>query len=185
MKKIYIIMSHPTVDSFNGKLAEAYRKKLETLNYEVRQTNLIDLKFDLNLRKTSKLEPDLIKAQEDIKWADEIIFFYPLWWGNFPALLKGFIDRVFIPGFSHKYHKNNPLWDKLLKGKTARIFRTCDAPNWFISLLYKNSDLNSLKNGVCWFTGIKVKQVVKIDKLVYRNQTNREKLINKIINKIK
>lgn len=54
------------------------------------------------------------------------------WWDNFPALLKGYIDNVFTPNFTYKYHTNDSLWDKLLKGKTARIFSTCDAPNWFI-----------------------------------------------------
>lgn len=116
---------------------------------------------------------------------DELIFFYPLWWGSVPALLKGYIDNVFVPGFAYKYHKNDPLWDKLLKGKSARIFSTCDAPNFFVKLIYKNSDFSMMKRAVCWFTGIKVKEAKRIDKLFKYNKEEKQKIINKIIEKIK
>lgn len=45
-----------------------------------------------------ELEEDLVKAQELIRWADHLVFVYPIWWGTMPAVLKGFFDRVFLPG---------------------------------------------------------------------------------------
>ena len=57
--------------------------------------------------------------QQDILWADHLVFVYPNWWSTVPALLKGLIDRMFVPGFAFKYRENSPFWDKLLKGKTA------------------------------------------------------------------
>ncbi|WP_406615117.1 NAD(P)H-dependent oxidoreductase [Mycoplasmopsis hyopharyngis] len=186
MKKVYLILGHPSKDSFNGKLADAYENQLKKLNYEVKRVNLIDLNFDLNLHKENqKYETTIKQEQENIKWADELIFFYPLWWGNVPALLKGYIDNVFTPNFAYKYHSNDSLWDKLLKGKTARIFSTCDAPSWFIKLIYKNCDFTFFKRAVCWFTGIKVKQTKRISKLFKLNETQRQNTITKIIKKIK
>jgi len=63
-----------------------------------------ELDFNPNLqfgyRKRTELEPDLLKAQELIKWADHLVWIYPVWWGSIPAIMKGFIDRVFLPGFA-------------------------------------------------------------------------------------
>lgn len=184
----YLIMGHPTKDSFNGRLADAYEEKLKLLGNQVRRVNIIDLNLNLVLNKSgqTKENEEIIKnEQENIKWADELIFFYPLWWGSVPALLKVYIDNVFVPGFAYKYHKNDPLWDKLLKGKSARIFSTCDAPNFFVKLIYKNSDFSMMKRAVCWFTEIKVKEAKRIDKLFKYNKEEKQKIINKIIEKIK
>ncbi|WP_373440055.1 NAD(P)H-dependent oxidoreductase, partial [Metamycoplasma equirhinis] len=103
--------------------------------------------------------------------------FYPLWWGGIPAILKGYIDNVFQKGFAYKYRQNSSLWDTLLKGKTARIFSTCDAPSFFVSLVYKNADIAMLKRAVCWFTGIKVSKAKRIDKLIYRSENKRKDII--------
>src|SRR5256885_16433644 len=71
-------------------------------------------------RQDQPLEPDLQRAQADILWASHLAWAYPTWWGGLPALLKGFIDRIFLPGFAFKYRKGSVLWDRLLAGRTAR-----------------------------------------------------------------
>ncbi|WP_412031828.1 NAD(P)H-dependent oxidoreductase [Metamycoplasma buccale] len=189
MKKFYIIMGHPNVNSFNGYLANEYEKKLTKLGYQVRRQNLGELKFDPILHKGYKeiqdLEDDLVKAQENIKWADEIIIIYPLWWGTIPALLKGFIDRIFLPGFAFKYHNNDPFWDKLLKGKTARIFSTCDSPEVYQNLWLLNTDFILLKRAILGFSGIKVKQTKRISNLIKKDLKQCKEIVAKIISKIK
>ncbi|WP_373440901.1 NAD(P)H-dependent oxidoreductase [Metamycoplasma equirhinis] len=186
--KYYLILGHPTKDSFNGQLIDAYEKKLLEKGHDVKRVNIIDLDFEINLSKSgfSEKTAKVVKnEQANIKWADEIIFFYPLWWGGIPAILKGYIDNVFQKGFAYKYRPNSSLWDKLLRGKTARIFSTCDAPSFFVSLVYKNADFAMLKRAVCWFTGIKVSKAKRIDKLIYRSENKRKDIINKITSKIK
>jgi NAD(P)H dehydrogenase (quinone) len=120
---------------------------------------LIDLKFNPILiygyRVVSELELDLVKIQQDILQADHLVFVYPNWWPTFPALLKGFIDRVFLPNFAFKYHEKGPLWDKLLKGKTARLIVTMDTPKWYYWLINRNVGHNAMKIGVLEFRGIK------------------------------
>ena len=93
--------------------------------------------------------------QEEILAADHIVLVYPNWWSTFPALLKGFIDRVFVPGFAFKYHEKGPFWDKLLTGKTARLLVTMDTPWWYYWLVNRSAGHNAIKIGVLEFCGIK------------------------------
>ncbi|MGF2414615.1 MAG: NAD(P)H-dependent oxidoreductase [Ferruginibacter sp.] len=126
MKKILIINGHPNTESFNYALHKAFKTGvLATGQHSIDEINVTTLDFNLNLSKGYStgvtMEPDLVKAQEKIKAADHIVWIYPLWWGMMPAVLKGFIDRVFVPGFAFKYYNNSSTWDKLLKGKTTEI----------------------------------------------------------------
>ena len=117
MKRILIINGHPNEDSYCSALAEAY-KEGASAHAEIKEIRIAALNFEPNLkfgyRKRIELEPDLLEAQEKIKRADHLVWVHPVWWGGFPAILKGFIDRVFLPGFAFRYRENSVWWDKLL-----------------------------------------------------------------------
>lgn len=166
MLKILIINGHPDKGSFCFALAESYKKGADSSGVDCKLLNLIDLQFNPILtygyRKISPLEPDLLQAQRDILDANHLVFVYPNWWATFPALLKGFIDRVFLPGFAFKYHEKGPFWDKLLKGKTARLIVTMDTPQWYYWLINKNAGYNAMKIGVLEFCGIKPVKITSI-----------------------
>ena len=102
MKNILIINGHPDKESFCFALSESYKMGAYKTNTNVKLIHLIDLKFNPILtygyRKISELEPDLVQMQQDILWADHLVFVYPNWWSTVPALLKGLIDRIFVPG---------------------------------------------------------------------------------------
>ncbi len=157
-KKILIINGHPNWESFNFGVANAYQEGAIASGAEVRTIHIIDLKFNPNLqfgyRKRTELEPDLLLAWEDIKWADHLVWVHPVWWGGLPALMKGFIDRLFLPGFAFQYRENSLLWDKLLKGKSARIITTLDQPRWYYTLVYGKPSVNQLKRSTLLFCGI-------------------------------
>jgi putative NADPH-quinone reductase len=159
MKKILIINGHPDKESFCFALAENYKKGADKAGVDCKLFNLIDLEFNPILtggyRKINELEPDLIIMQQEILTADHLVLVYPNWWSTFPALLKGFIDRVFVPGFAFKYRENSPFWDKLLKGKTARLIVTMDTPWWYYWLINRNVGHNAMRIGVLEFCGIK------------------------------
>jgi putative NADPH-quinone reductase len=159
MKKILIINGHPDKESLCFALAESYKKGADTNGNECQLVHLIDLKFNPILtygyRLISELEPDLLKIQQDILQADHLVFVYPNWWATFPALLKGFFDRVFLPNFAFKYHVKGPFWDKLLKGKTARLIVTMDTPKWYYWLVNRSPGNNAIKIGILEFSGIK------------------------------
>ena len=120
--------------------------------------NLEELAFDPILHEgynvIQPLEPDLINAQNSILWAEHIVWIYPNWWGAMPALLKGFIDRVFIPGFAFKYRDNSNLWDKLLGGKSAQLYVTMDSPPWYYRWFTKMPGHKQMKLAILNFCGI-------------------------------
>lgn len=58
--------------------------------------------LEFGYRKKSELEPDLLDAQAKLKWADHVVWIYPVWWSSVPAIMKGFIDRILLPGFAFK-----------------------------------------------------------------------------------
>lgn len=166
MKKILIIMGHPNKETLCGSLAESYKKGALKSGAEVREIFVSDLKFDpilhLGYKEIQDLEPDLVDAQELIKWAEHLVFVYPTWWATMPALLKGFIDRTFLPGFAFKYRENSSFWDKFLIGKTARLIITMDAPAWYNFLFYGNAGQKAMKRATLGFCGIKPVKVTTI-----------------------
>ncbi|MCF8277039.1 MAG: NAD(P)H-dependent oxidoreductase [Flavobacteriales bacterium] len=186
--KIYLLLGHPDSASYNGAIAHAYCQKAQELGHEVRFQKVGDLKFDPILHKGYKeiqaLEPDLAQAQENLLWCDHWVVVYPMWWGSVPALFKGFLDRTLVPGFAFKYHKNDPMWDKLLKGRSGEIIRTSDAPTIWICLMYGNSDLGMIKNATMNFCGIKPVRVHRIDRVKDRSMEELEKKIQKVIHSI-
>ncbi len=185
---IYILLAHPDKDSFNGLLANSYAKAAISKSHNVRIQRLGDMKFDPILWKGYKeiqeLEPDLKTAQENILWCEKWVIFYPIWWGSIPAIFKGFIDRTLYSGFAYKYHMNDPLWDKLLKGRKAHIFTTCDAPKFWIWWMYRNSDINAVRNATLKFCGISPVKVTRISRLKYLSQEQRDKIIRAVINSV-
>jgi NAD(P)H dehydrogenase (quinone) len=162
MKKVLVILGHPRNDSLSHALGKAYAEGASQ-NAEVRILDVSQLEFALSYptraaydnKVEGHLEPDLQKAQADIGWADHLVFAYPQWWGGVPALLKGFIERVFLPGFAFKYRKDSPLQDQLLKGKTARLLVTMDAPSWWNRLVYRNAVHNAMLHPTLHFCGVK------------------------------
>jgi NAD(P)H dehydrogenase (quinone) len=166
MKNILIINGHPNKNSFCNAIAESYKESASTAGSHVVLIHLRELNFNLNLSdgysKASELEKDLIFAQEKIKWANHIVFVHPVWWGSLPALLKGFIDRIFLPGFAFKYHDKGIMWDKLLKGKSAHIIYTSDTPNWIYTYFFNSPSVNQLKKRTLNFCGINSVKVTAI-----------------------
>ena len=98
---------------------------------QCRELILSDIRFDHNVHEAlpekQSLEPDLVPAQRVIYWAEHLVFVYPTWWGTFPALLKGFRDRVVPPGFAFR-DVSPDKWDELLAGRTADLITTMDTP---------------------------------------------------------
>ena len=159
MKKTLIINGHPDKESFCFALAESYKSGADAAGADCKLVHLIDLAFNPILtygyRIVSELEPDLVMMQQEISAADHLVFVYPNWWATMPALLKGFIDRIFLPNFAFKFQKNGPFWDKLLKGKSARLIVTMDTPKWYYWLINRSAGHNAMKIGVLEFCGIK------------------------------
>lgn len=183
-KKIVIINGHPNPDAFNFGITAAYKKGAENSKAEIKEIQIALLKFNPNLQfgyqKRTELEPDLLEAWNKIKWADHLVWVHPVWWGGLPAITKGFIDRLFLPGFAFEYQEKSIWWDKLLKGKTAHIITTLDQPSWYYSLVYGKPSVNQLKKATLEFCGIKPVKVTYIGIVKTSTSNLREKWLKKI-----
>lgn len=184
MRKILIINGHPDKESYCFALARAYKAGALQSGAEVREIVVADLSFNPNLqygyRKRTELEPDLWEAREKIAWADHLVWVYPVWWGSLPAILKGFVDRVFLPGFAFRKRENSVWWDKLLTGKTARIISTLDQPAWYYWLVYRQPSHNAMKKLTLEFCGIKPVHITTIGPIRLSKDTYRKKWLEKI-----
>jgi len=183
-KKILIINGHPNKDAFNYGIAKAYKEAAEQSTAEVREIVIADLAFDPNLshgyQKRSPLEPDLLKAWEEILWAEHLVWIHPVWWGGLPAIMKGFIDRLFLPGFAFQYRENSVRWDKLLKGKTARIITTLDQPAWYYRFVYGRPSVNQLKESTLKFCGISPVRVSYLTMIRNSTEEQRKQKLQKV-----
>jgi NAD(P)H dehydrogenase (quinone) len=184
MKKILVINGHPNKESLNFAIAESYKKGALSSGAEVQEIIIADLQFNPNLQfgyqKRTELEPDLLAAWEKIKWADHLVWVHPVWWGGLPAMMKGFIDRLFLPGFAFQYKENSVWWDKLLKGRTGHIITTLDQPSWYYRLFYGSPSVNQLKKTTLEFCGITPVRVNYIGIIKNSESKQREKWLQKV-----
>ncbi|MDQ3394829.1 MAG: NAD(P)H-dependent oxidoreductase [Bacteroidota bacterium] len=183
-KNILLINGHPNRKSFNFGIVEAYKRGAKSTGAEIKEIIVADLDFNPNLefgyQKRIELEPDLLEAWEHIKWADHLVWVHPVWWGGLPAITKGFIDRLFLPGFAFQYRKNSVWWDKLLKGKTARIITTLDQPGWVYYFLFGRPSVNQLKKATLEFCGISPVKVTYIGIIKTSNEIKRKRWLAKV-----
>ncbi|MEN5233090.1 MULTISPECIES: NAD(P)H-dependent oxidoreductase [Sphingobacterium] len=184
MKKIVIINGHPNADSFNFALVKAYIDGAKQSGAEIRAITIANLDFNPNLQfgysKRMDLEPDLLEAWEMILWADHLVWVHPVWWGGLPAITKGFIDRLFLPGMAFKYRPDSVFWDRLLKGKTAHIITTMDQPGWYYHLVYGRPSVNQLKKSTLQFCGVSPVKVTYIGIVKTSDEKLRKTWIEKV-----
>lgn len=184
MKKILIINGHPNPSSFNFAIADSYKKGAIQSNAHLETIIIAELNFNPNLKfgyqKRTELEPDLLEAWEKIQRADHLVWIHPVWWGGLPAITKGFIDRLFLPGMAFQYRENSVWWDKLLKGKTAHIITTLDQPGWYYRFFYGRPSVNQLKKSTLEFCGVKPVKVSYIGIIKTAHEEQRKKWLEKV-----
>lgn len=184
-KRVFILLGHPDKDSLNCTLADEYQRGAEEAGHEVRRMNLADLAFDPILhygyRLKQELEPDLVAFQENLRWCEHFVVFYPSWWSTMPALLKGLFDRVWLPGFAFQF-TSEFTWKGLLKGRSATMVVTSDTIPLAQRIIFGDTT-NELKRGILWFAGFSPIRVRKFGYLKHFGSTGRrERLKRKIYN---
>ena len=175
-KKIFILLGHPDKETRCGSFADAYERGARAAGHEVRRTNLGDLSFDpilhMGYKTIQTLEPDLVQAQENIRWADHFVVFYPSWWSTMPAILKGFFDRIWLPGFAFRFKKEGIgagyFWAKLMKGKTARVYVTSDSDPLMARFIFGDTT-NEIRKCLLWFSGFSAR-IKKVGPLKFASE---------------
>ncbi|MGM5481591.1 MAG: NAD(P)H-dependent oxidoreductase [Nanobdellota archaeon] len=184
-KRILIINGHPIKNSFNDALAASYLKGAKKAGHTVEEVKLSSLKsFDPVLRdvthKKDSSKKIVSELQEKVKQADHLVIIYPTWWSTMPALLKGFFDKVFAAGFAFQFTKKSPLPKKLLKGRSARIITTMDAPPIFYRLMLRNAGVYVLKKGILKFCGYKPVRTKWIGAVKFSDEKKRTKWLEEV-----
>src|SRR4051794_22338328 len=156
--KVLVILGHPRRHSFCEALADAYVAGADRAGAEIRRLSLADFAFEPNVLVASPrdqaAEPAVCQAVGLVAWAEHLVFVFPTWWGTMPACLKGFLDRVLMPGFAFADRDDDEGWDKLLVGKTAHLLTTMDTPAWVYRWIYRAPGLNALAHATLGFCGI-------------------------------
>jgi NAD(P)H dehydrogenase (quinone) len=131
MSNILIFHGHPSAASLSAALGKSYEQGLRAQTDSVTRINIRDLAFDPILHqgyaKPQALEPDLERAAQAILAAKHVAWFFPCWWNGAPALVKGFVERVFLPGFAFQYTDHAKVPEKLLRGRSARVVASMES----------------------------------------------------------
>src|SRR5580692_9686252 len=129
-----IVVAHPLEDSITMKLARAFASELQLLGHSQKIHDLYRMSFN-PVMGAHELEPhsighsadaDVARAQKDVRAADVLTMIYPLWWATMPAMMKGYIDRVFARGFA--YEAAGGRNRGLLPGKRCVLMTLSGAP---------------------------------------------------------
>jgi NAD(P)H dehydrogenase (quinone) len=158
MAKIAIVVGNPMTDSYSEALGEAYRRGAESGGHEVKVLVLAKMHFDPILRggyhKLQPLEPELVAAHEAMIASDHLVFIFPLWCGDMPAIMKGFIERVLQPDLlTLQAQAGKGDWH-ILKGKSARVIMTMGMPGLIYRWYFGAHALKLFKRNILKFIGV-------------------------------
>jgi NAD(P)H dehydrogenase (quinone) len=181
--KVLYVYAHPEPKSFNGALKDTALAAFQEKGHEVKLSDLYAMRFHPVLKasdfperknleifnpffeaikavKTGDFSPDIKEEMEKVKWADLLIFQFPIYFTFMPAIMKGWIDRVLAPGFGFNPVTNNAYDTGLFKGKSAMIVTTTGAPKSMYSEEGAHGDLNkhleSITHCIFEYMGMKV-----------------------------
>lgn len=159
-KRVLLIQGHP--DQAPGHLCrsleEAYARGVREAGHALRRIDVGALDFPL-LRseedwQNGALPAALQQAQEDILWAQHIVIFFPLWLGDMPAILKGFLEQINRPGFAFSSDGRTPFARKGLKGRSGRLVVTMGMPALVYRVYFRAHSVKSFRRNVLGFVGI-------------------------------
>ncbi len=131
--RVMVTIDHPWKESFNHEIMHRVIEVLEAGGHAVDVLDLHDENFDpvMHVRelavytKGEYLDPKVGEYQARIRQADHLIYIFPVWWEVMPALLKGFFDKVFLPGFAFNEADFTP---RLTHIKSGTVITTMGAP---------------------------------------------------------
>jgi NAD(P)H dehydrogenase (quinone) len=157
MNRALLLFGHADQHTFNDQLATHYADGYRAAGGEVERIDLAALDFDPVLRTGYRapqpFEPDLARVRSAIERADHLVWVFPTYWAAPPTIVRGLVDRVFLPGWAFRYDKG-ALPTGLLKGRSARVITTMDSPSWWYSLVNHRCIHRSFGTATLSFCGL-------------------------------
>jgi putative NADPH-quinone reductase len=158
MKNILVIDGHPdTKRAFCHAAAEAYAEGARSTGYQTRLVRLADAEFQI-LRSAAEFaaaptSKDMLKAREDVMWADHLVLVFPLWLGSAPAYVRAFLEQLSRAEFVA--HMDGKTLVQRLKGKSARLIVTMGMPSLMYRLMFGAHGVKSIAQSVLGFAGVR------------------------------
>lgn len=160
--KILLILAHPSWDSFNHAIAKSCLDTLQTNGHTVLFRDLYSERFDAilpahEIPDSVELAGELHRHCYEISTADGIIIVHPNWWGQPPAILKGWVDRVFRPGIAYRFIEGDSgegIPVGLLRAKSALVFNTSNTESRRETEVFKDPLETIWKNCIFGLCGV-------------------------------
>ena len=184
--KHLVVYAHPNPVSLNHSILGTTVNTLKKNGHEVVVRDLYALDFqpvlkpeDTAAMKAGKTPDDIKTEQEFIAEADVITFIYPIWWTGLPAILKGYVDRVFAFGFAYSAGPEGVI--KLLEGKKGFIINTHGTPNEVYDEIGMTAGLKVTSDIGIWdFTGIEPVDHLLFGSIGYLDKEAYEGMLKKV-----
>lgn len=158
-RRIVVINGHPDIrpERFCSSVVETYVVSARKAGHEVRRVDVGSLSFPFLVRfedfQVAAGTSDIRRAQDDIHWAEHLVFVHPLWLGAAPAMLKAFLEQVACGGFGFDSGTaGNPA--RKLKGKSAHIIVTMAMPATAFRLVFGALGVRAFARGILRLSGI-------------------------------
>ncbi|AGK53720.1 NAD(P)H-dependent oxidoreductase [Bacillus sp. 1NLA3E] len=188
--KHLIVFSHPHAGSFNHAILETTVNALKSKGHQVTVRDLYEINFqpvlkaeDTAAMRDGQVPEDIKKEQEYIAEADVITFIYPIWWTGLPAIIKGYVDRVFSYGFAYASGEEGII--KLLKGKKGLIINTHGTPKEIYDQIGMTAGLKVTSDtGIFNFTGIEPVEHLLFGSVPYVDDAARKDMLKTVENTI-
>lgn len=183
MKKIFVMQCNSKEHSQKEAYVQAFIEEAQKGGNEVKTVNLYDLKIDYlkftgNDNEDYSITEELKQVQDNIVWADMLVFVYPIWWLFIPALMKSFIERVFAEDIFSKMGKMGP--EPLMKDKTAVIMQSYDMPYWCMKYLYGDVQMKWWKVILTDWCGPKIIKRFDFDGIGMAGEKTKQKWLNDV-----
>ena len=182
--KTLIITAHPSTTGHVHRIANTYSDSILALGGEVHIHDLYNsthqfpfLKFESS--RDWPMSEALTFFQDEIRWADEIVFIHPIWWGGQPAILKNWLDHVLQTRFAYQYVDNKRIG--LLTGKCAKVFATSGGPAYLYDSFFSPFKL-TWKIAINEYCGLNQKEILVCGNMA---KPNREEIFEKFLEKVK
>ena len=166
--KTLIIYANPNMAGHSHAILESVKTQLAAKNEEYTLVDLNAEKYDpvthadeLYTTGGSAVSEQTKKYMEQLKEAEKVILIYPVWWNTMPAMLKGYVDKVFAGRFAFRYIKKPYLWFAypigLLTGKKAVVFVTTGARWWMTGPFLGNRYKKIMVHDILEYCGLKAR----------------------------
>jgi NAD(P)H dehydrogenase (quinone) len=191
--RVLVVLAHPLKDSFAASVSRTVVSALEAKGHAVDLLDLYAENFEPRLSAAERASltgtydlSEIAPYAERLKAAEALIFVFPQWWFNLPAILKGFVDRTFVPGIAYDLDDAGiKLVPKLDKLRYFWAFSTTGSPWWVVKFYMGDPVRRILKRGIAAFCCRRVDfRMTCLHNMDNTTQAKREQFLDKVRSQI-